>query len=74
MLVSRLLTVLTLLALAAPAAAQPWYEHYQHAEQVLESEDWNAVVDAITRALEQRADSGSRVRTSGMRFTEYFPT
>jgi len=73
LLVSRLLRVLLLLALAAPAAAQPWYEHYQRAEQALESEDWATAVAAITRALEQRADSGSRVRIAGTRFTTYFP-
>ena len=65
--------VLLLLALATPAAAQPWYEHYERAEQAIESEDWEAAVAAITRALELRADSASRVRTSGMRFTTYFP-
>ena len=55
------------------AAAQPWYERYQEAEEALEGEDWTAAAAAITAALEQRADSGTRVRTYGMRFIEYLP-
>ena len=39
----------------------------------LEEQDWAAAVEQINQALEQRGDSGVRVRTYGMRFTEYFP-
>ena len=71
--VSRLIVVLLLLALAAPAAAQPWYDHYRRAEEALESEDWATAIAAIVRALELRADSGSRVRISETQFTAYLP-
>ena len=71
--VSRLPIVLLLLAPATAATAQPWYAHYERAEQAIEAEDWNAAVAAIARALAQRADSGSRVRTPAGRSTTYFP-
>ncbi len=69
----RFTFVFLLFALAPPVAAQPWYEDYRRAEQAIASENWATAIDLITRALEQRADSGSRVRISGLRFTTYFP-
>ena len=72
--VSRLPIVLLLLLTLAPAArAQPWYAHYERAEQAIAAEDWDAAVAAIAQALAQRADSGNRVRTPGGRATTYFP-
>ena len=71
--VSRLPIVLLLLTLAPAATAQPWYAHYERAEQAIAAKDWDAAVAAIAQALAQRADSGNRVRTPGGRPTTYFP-
>ena len=68
-----LVVAATLHAIANPVSAQPWYEHYEQADRALEEQDWAAAVEQINQALEQRGDSGVRVRTYGMRFTEYFP-
>ena len=58
---------------AGAQPAQPWYEYYEQAEQALQEEDWTEAIERINDALEQKADSGARIRTYGMRFTEYFP-
>ncbi len=67
------LLLLVLLGLVCPVAAQPWYEHYERAERALDQEDWTQVVTEITQAIQQRADSATRVRTYGMWHTAYFP-
>ena len=71
-----LLAMALAVALIHTAGAQPerpWYEHYEQAERALQEENWTEVIERINDALEQKADSGARIRTYGMRFTEYFP-
>ncbi len=58
---------------AMTAAADPWYEHYEKAEQALVDEDWPGAVREINAALEKKGDSGARVRSYGMNVTSYFP-
>jgi tetratricopeptide (TPR) repeat protein len=59
--------------MAHPAFADPWYAHYANAERALEEGDWGLAVQELNEALEKRGDSGSRVRTYGMKVTSYFP-
>ena len=66
------LIVVTLIP-AGAQPAQPWYEHYEQAERALQQENWTEAIERLNDALEQKADSGARIRTYGMRFTEYFP-
>lgn len=66
--------VLTLLwASVNLALADPWYEHYARAEEALDGENWTEAVDQINQALERKGDSGTRVRTYGMKIISYFP-
>ena len=58
---------------AAPAAADLWYQHYQKAEEALKRQDWEVAVEELNQAIQRRGDSGARVRTYGMRTTDYFP-
>ncbi len=59
--------------LPVEAFADRWYVHYENAERALEAEEWSEAVGEIQEALERRGDSGSRVRTYGMRVMDYFP-
>ena len=68
-----LLAACLILTGAAPAAADLWYQHYQKAQEALERERWEAAVEELNQAIERRGDSGARVRTYGMRTTDYFP-
>ncbi len=71
---ARCLIVFTLaLGMALPASADRWYEHYDRAEEALESEDWAGAVSELNEAIERRGDSGARVRTYGMNTVAYFP-
>jgi tetratricopeptide (TPR) repeat protein len=68
-----LLAGVSLILVAQPAAADSWYEHYFKAEQALDDEDWVRAVEEINGALEQKGDSGARVRSYGMNIIPYFP-
>ncbi len=63
---------LTLLG-ALPAGADLWYQHYQKAQEALERQEWEKAVEELNQAIQRRGDSGARVRTYGMRTTDYFP-
>lgn len=56
-----------------PAGADLWYQHYQKAEEALQRQEWKAAVEELNQAIQRRGDSGARVRTYGMRTTDYFP-
>ncbi len=72
--VMRVLAVLGLaVAAAPPAAADLWYQHFQKAQEALERQEWETAVGQFNQAIERRGDSGARVRTYGMRTTDYFP-
>ena len=58
---------------AVPARADLWYQHYQKAEEALKRQDWEVAVEELNQAIQRRGDSGARVRTYGMRTTDYFP-
>ena len=62
-----------LLSAAVPAAADLWYQHYQKAREALERQQWETAIEELNQAIERRGDSGARVRTYGMRTTDYFP-
>ncbi len=68
-----LLLVIALVASAAPVGADQWYEHYARAEQALMNADHETAIAELNSAIERRGDSGARVRTYGMRVTDYFP-
>jgi tetratricopeptide (TPR) repeat protein len=65
--------LVTSIFIARPAWCDLWYQHYQRAEQALQAEDWAEAVEQLNLAIERRGDSGARVRTYGMRTTNYFP-
>ena len=66
------LLVLTLVT-SSPAVADLWYQHYQKAEQAIDRSQWEEAIEELNQAIERRGDSGARVRTYGMRTTDYFP-
>jgi tetratricopeptide (TPR) repeat protein len=68
-----LLASASLILVSQPAVADSWYEHYFKAEQALDDEDWLRAVEEINGALEQKGDSGARVRSYGMNVIAYFP-
>ena len=71
---SQILLVVVAIVAASPAAeADLWYQHYQRAEKALEDEDWSGAIEQLNQAIERRGDSGVRVRTYGMKTTNYFP-
>jgi tetratricopeptide (TPR) repeat protein len=72
MVALRLLFALKLFAVA-PLSADLWYQHYQRAEEALEAERWEEAVEELNQAIQRRGDSGVRVRTYGMRTTDYLP-
>ena len=63
----------TILPSAGPLLGDSWYQHYERAEKALEEERWEEAVSQLQEALQRRGDSGARVRTYGMRTTDYFP-
>ncbi len=65
--------MIALLAVVVPVWADNWYEHYARAESALEAGDPRAAIAELNQALERRGDSGTRVRTYGMRVIDYFP-
>jgi len=69
----RILLVAVVLAAVSPALADQWYEHYARAEKALVDADHETAIAELNLALERRGDSGARVRTYGMRVTDYFP-
>jgi len=74
----RIATALRLYLLANLVAASPlladlWYQHYQRAEDALTAERWEEAVEELNQAIQRRGDSGVRVRTYGMRTTDYLP-
>ena len=69
----RILLVAVVLAAVSPALADQWYEHYARAEKALLDADHETAIAELNLALERRGDSGARVRTYGMRVTDYFP-
>jgi tetratricopeptide (TPR) repeat protein len=58
---------------AAPSSADPWYVHYENGERALGEGDWRRAVSELGEAIERRADSGVRLRTTGSRLVNYFP-
>ena len=67
------MVVIALFACAAPVWADTWYEHYARAERALINADHETAIAELNLAIERRGDSGVRVRTYGMRVTDYFP-
>ena len=61
------------LTMAGPLFADLWYQHYQRAEDALEAGRWEEAVEELNQAIQRRGDSGLRVRTYGMRTTDYLP-
>ncbi len=70
---SGLLLVIGLVLVVFPVWADQWYEHYARAEKALSDGDHGTAIAELNLAIERRGDSGSRVRTYGMRVTDYFP-
>jgi tetratricopeptide (TPR) repeat protein len=64
---------LGLLLAAGPLRADRWYVHYENAERALADQKWRQAVAELRKALERKADSGSRVRSYGMKVVDYFP-
>jgi tetratricopeptide (TPR) repeat protein len=70
----QIVLLLVAVVAASPAAeADLWYQHYQRAEKALEEADWSGAIEQLNQAIERRGDSGVRVRTYGMKTTNYFP-
>ena len=67
------LLVIVFLSSAAPVWADQWYEHYARAERALINADHETAIAELNLAIERRGDSGARVRTYGMRVSDYFP-
>ncbi|MGD8439391.1 MAG: hypothetical protein PVG53_02570 [Holophagae bacterium] len=65
--------LLAVLTVAPSVSADQWYEHYARAEKALIKGDNQAAITELNLAIERRGDSGARVRTYGMRVTDYFP-
>ena len=64
---------LGLLLAAGPLRADLWYVHYENAERALADKKWRRAVSELRQALERKGDSGSRVRSYGMKVVDYFP-
>ena len=67
------LIVVSILLFSPIAVADPWYEHYAKAEKALEELNWTEAIEQLNQAIERKGDSGSRVRTYGMKIISYFP-
>jgi tetratricopeptide (TPR) repeat protein len=65
--------VVGLLLAAGELRADRWYVHYENAERALADEQWRTAVAELRQALERKGDSGSRVRSYGMKVVDYFP-
>jgi tetratricopeptide (TPR) repeat protein len=61
------------LTVSSPVTADQWYEHYARAERALLEGDHETAIAELNQAIERRGDSGARIRTYGMRVTDYFP-
>ncbi len=64
---------LLLVSVASSASAQSWYESYAAAEAALERSLWSEAMEYLHQALEERPSSGSKQRSYGMRFVDYYP-
>ncbi|MCP3964701.1 MAG: AAA family ATPase [bacterium] len=69
----RLGLLLLAVAYAPSALGDFWYKHWDEAKKALETQDWERAIEEIQEALERKGDSGVKVRTYGLNFTEYFP-
>ena len=69
----RLGLLLAAVAYAPSALGDFWYKHWDEAEKALKNQDWQRAIEEIQEALERKGDSGVKVRTYGLNFTEYFP-
>lgn len=58
---------------AGALRADLWYVHYEKAERALAKEKWREAVAELLQAIERKGDSGTRVRTYGMKVVDYFP-
>ena len=67
------LVVVVLLAAAPPLRADRWYVHYENAERALHDQQWRRAVEQLLQAIDHKGDSGTRVRTYGMKVVDYFP-
>jgi tetratricopeptide (TPR) repeat protein len=65
--------VLGLLLSAGELRADRWYVHYENAERALAAEKWREAVSELLQAIERKGDSGTRVRSYGMKVVDYFP-
>jgi tetratricopeptide (TPR) repeat protein len=65
--------VLAFFLCAGALRADLWYVHYENAERALAEEKWQTAVAELRQALERKADSGTRVRSYGMKVVDYFP-
>lgn len=65
--------VLGLLMSAGSLRADRWYVHYENAERALAEEKWRVAVAELLEAIERKGDSGTRVRSYGMKVVDYFP-
>lgn len=64
---------LALVLSAGELRADRWYVHYENAERALQAEQWRVAVEELRQALERKGDSGTRVRSYGMKVVDYFP-
>jgi tetratricopeptide (TPR) repeat protein len=69
----RIVLMAVVVAAVSPVWADHWYEHYARAEKALMDADHQRAIAELNQAIERRGDSGARVRTYGMRVTDYFP-
>lgn len=64
---------LGLFVTAGAVRADLWYVHYENAERALEQKKWRVAVAELRQAIERKGDSGTRVRSYGMKVVDYFP-
>jgi hypothetical protein len=61
------------LMLAGPAIAALWYQDYAAAEDAIEAGDYETAVQLLEQAIQEKQESGARVRFYGTNFEAYFP-
>jgi hypothetical protein len=73
--VARRVALALLAAALAPAVlhADRWYVHHDNAERASREGRWRDAVEEILQAIERKGDSGTRVRSYGMKVVDYFP-